>query len=81
MLALSGLGGVGVLVGLGFYMPFAIVLTYTLGNVLREISDRWLGKPFGYEYGVPVAAGFIVGEALVNVGHAIIQIFFAGPPI
>lgn len=78
LLAVSGLGGVGVLVGLGFYMPFAIVLTYTLGNLLRVLSDATAGKRFGYEVGVPIAAGLIVGEALVNVGNAVYQIFFAG---
>lgn len=77
MLALSGLGGIGVLVGLGFYMPFAIVLTYTVGNILRVLSDATLGKRFGYETGVPIAAGLIVGEALVNVGDAIIKIFLS----
>jgi uncharacterized oligopeptide transporter (OPT) family protein len=77
MLALSGLGGIGVLVGLGFYMPFHIVLTYTLGNILRMLSDGLLGNRFGYEVGVPVAAGLIVGEALVNVADAVIQIFFS----
>lgn len=75
MLALSGLGGIGVLVGLGFYMPFAIVLTYTVGNILRVVSDATFGKRFGYEIGVPIAAGLIVGEALVNVGDAVLQIF------
>lgn len=77
MLSLSGLGGIGVLVGLGFYMPFSIVLTYTIGNILRVVSDATLGKRFGYEVGVPVAAGLIVGEALVNVGDAIYKIFAA----
>lgn len=74
MLALSGLGGIGVLIGLGFYMPFAVVLTYTVGNILRVASDRWLGRNFGYEVGVPIAAGLIVGEALVGVGAALWQI-------
>ncbi len=74
MLALSGLGGIGVLVGLGFYMPFHIVLTYTMGNILRVISDSTMGTRFGYETGVPVAAGLIVGEALVNVGNAVFVI-------
>ncbi len=74
VLALSGLGGIGVLIGLGFYMPFAIVLTYTLGNILRVVSDRWLGKEFGHETGVPIAAGFIVGEALIGVGMALVKI-------
>ncbi len=71
VLSLSGLGGIGVLIGLGFYMPFAIVLTYTIGNVLRIASDRFLGKDFGHEVGVPIAAGLIVGEALVGVGLAL----------
>lgn len=80
MLALSGLGGIGVLVGLGFYMPFNIVLTYTAGNLLRVLSDATAGKRFGFEIGVPIAAGLIVGEALVNVGDAIIKIFFPTVP-
>ncbi len=77
LLALSGLGGIGVLVGLGFYMPFNIVLTYTIGNILRVVSDSGLGKRFGHEYGIPIAAGLIVGEALVGVGNALIKVFFS----
>jgi uncharacterized oligopeptide transporter (OPT) family protein len=75
LLALSGLGGIGVLVGLGFYMPFNTVLTYTIGNVLRVMSDATVGKRFGHEYGVPFAAGLIVGEALTNVGNAFYRVF------
>lgn len=75
LLSLSGLGGIGVLVGLGFYMPFNIVLTYTVGNLLRILSDRWLGKGFGHNVGIPVAAGLIVGEALVGVGFALVKVF------
>ena len=71
MLALSGLGGIGVLIALGFYMPFNIVLTYTLGNILRVVSDQTLGKKFSHEVGIPIAAGLIVGEALVGVGVAV----------
>ena len=77
LLALSGLGGIGVLVGLGFYMPFNIVLTYTIGNILRVISDGVLGKRFCHEYGIPIAAGLIVGEALVGVGNALVKVFFS----
>jgi putative OPT family oligopeptide transporter len=73
-LAFSGLGGIGVLIGLGFYMPFDIVLTYTLGNLLRILADRWLGRHFSEHIGVPVAAGLIVGEAMVGVGYAFYQI-------
>jgi len=75
VLSFSGLGGIGVLIGLGFYMPFDIVLTYTIGNILRILADRFAGKRFSEQIGVPVAAGLIVGEALVGVGHAFVQIF------
>jgi uncharacterized oligopeptide transporter (OPT) family protein len=78
LLSASGIGGLGVLVGLGFYLPFDIVLTYTLGTVLRLATDRWKGHDFSHEVGIPVAAGLIVGEALVGVGHAIYNVLSAG---
>jgi len=71
ILSFSGLGGIGVLIGLGFYMPFNIVLTYTIGNVVRIWTDKSKGRSWVEETGIPVAAGFIVGEALVGVGAAI----------
>ncbi|MDP1560433.1 MAG: OPT/YSL family transporter [Pirellulaceae bacterium] len=81
LLAISGLGGIGVLVALGFYMPFYIVLTYTIGNVMRIGSDIAFGKNFAHNIGVPIAAGLMIGEALTGVGHAFIKIgsrFFGG---
>ena len=74
LLALSGLGGIGVLIALGFYMPFAIALTYTLGNILRIVADRTLGARWSHNVGIPIAAGLIVGEALVGVGNAFLQV-------
>ena len=79
LLAFSGLGGIGVLVGLGFYMPFNIVLTYTIGNILRIGSDHLISHKFSHEVGIPIAAGFIVGEALVGVGNALYQVAFPVP--
>ena len=75
MLAMSGLGGIGVLIGLGFYMPFNIVLTYTIGCIIRIVVDRVKGHKWATEVGVPIAAGLIVGEALVGVGNALVKIF------
>jgi len=75
MLALSGLSGIGVLIGLGFYMPFNIVLTYTIGNFARIIMEKVKGHRWCEEVGIPVAAGLIVGEALVGVGIALYKIF------
>ena len=65
------MGGLGITVGLGFYLPFNIVLTYSLGTLARELADRFKGKEWSEEIGIPVAAGLIVGEALVGVGDAL----------
>jgi uncharacterized oligopeptide transporter (OPT) family protein len=75
LLSASGIGGLGVLVGLGFYLPFNIVLTYTIGTVARVVTDRTLGRRFADDVGVPVAAGLIVGEALVGIGVAMVRVF------
>jgi len=74
ILSASGIGGLGILVGLGFYLPFSIVLTYTIGTVLRLFTDGKLGRQFSDNVGIPVAAGLIVGEALVGVGFALYRI-------
>ncbi len=68
-------GGLGITVGLGFYLPFNIVLTYSLGTLIREITDRKLGQSWSDNKGIPIAAGLIVGEALVGVGYAVFVIF------
>lgn len=76
ILSASGVGGLGILVGLGFYLPFDIVLTYTIGTILRMLADRVRGTAWSEEVGVPMAAGLLVGEALVGVGAAITKIVF-----
>jgi len=75
LLSASGIGGLGVLVGLGFYLPFNIVLTYTLGTLARVYTDKVHGPRFADDVGVPVAAGLIIGEALVGVGYALVIVF------
>jgi putative OPT family oligopeptide transporter len=69
--------GLGITVGLGFYLPFSIVLTYSIGTLLRVITDWKLGQSFAEDLGIPVAAGLIVGEALVGVTFAIAMIVSA----
>ena len=69
--------GLGITVGLGFYLPFSIVLTYSIGTLLRVISDWKLGDEFSESTGIPIAAGVIVGEALVGVGFAVYMILGA----
>jgi uncharacterized oligopeptide transporter (OPT) family protein len=74
LLAMSGLGGIGVLIALGFYMPFSVALTYTIGNLSRIVADKVMGTKWSHEIGIPIAAGLIVGEALVGVGNALYQV-------
>jgi putative OPT family oligopeptide transporter len=74
MLSASGIGGLGILVGLGFYLPFHIVLTYSIGTVIRLSVDWKKGPRFSEEVGLPIAAGLIVGEALIGVGFALYKV-------
>lgn len=74
LLSTSGIGGLGIQVGLGFYLPFSIVLTYTIGTVLRMVSDKTKGRHFSEQVGIPIAAGLIIGEGIVGVGFAIYYI-------
>jgi putative OPT family oligopeptide transporter len=78
LLSASGIAGLGIQVGLGFYLPFNIVLTYTIGTMLRLLVDWKKGKRFSEEVGIPIAAGLIVGEALVGVGFALYYVFVGG---
>ncbi len=78
LLSSSGIGGLGILVGLGFYLPFNIVLTYSIGTALRIILDWKKGHRFSEDVGVPIAAGLIVGEALVGVGFALYYVIRGG---
>ena len=73
LLSFAG-GGLGVLVGLGFYLPFSIVLTYTIGTVSRLATERLVGRTFIDDVATPVAAGLIVGEALVGVAFALYMV-------
>jgi putative OPT family oligopeptide transporter len=69
--------GLGITVGLGFYLPFAIVLTYSIGTLLRVVTDWKFGHKYAEDVGIPIAAGVIVGEALVGVSFAIYMIMGA----
>ncbi len=77
LLSASGIGGVGVMVGLGFYLSFSVILTYTVGTLLRIATDRFLGRAFADDVGIPIAAGLIVGEALTAVGYAFYAAFWS----
>ena len=45
-----------------------------IGTLLRLASDRFLGRDFSRDFGIPVAAGLIVGEALVGVANVVLKL-------
>ena len=65
LLGLSTFSGLGVLVGLSMYLPFAAIATYGVGCVVNMLVARWKGRVWAEDWGVPFAAGLIVGESLL----------------
>ncbi len=68
------ISGVAVLVGLAMYLPFYITMTYGVGCFISmgleaKFGKRWIGGTL-----VPVAAGFIIGEALTSLTIVLIQL-------
>lgn len=61
------LSGMGVLVGLAMYLPFYITLTYGVGCFVSMALESRRGHAWMSINVVPVAAGFIIGEALINL--------------
>ena len=73
-LGIVPIGGVGVLVGLAMYLPLYITLTYGVGCVISIILQRFKGPRWMGSTLVPVAAGFIIGEALTSLTLVLIQL-------
>ncbi|MEZ6020026.1 MAG: OPT/YSL family transporter [Planctomycetota bacterium] len=66
--------GLGVMVGLSLYMPFMYMIVFGIGGLLSVICMRLFGAKAVESKGVPLAAGLIVGEALVSIVNAIIKV-------
>ncbi|MEC8025260.1 MAG: OPT/YSL family transporter [Myxococcota bacterium] len=71
-------GGLGVLVGLAMYLPVDITFGYGIGCLASMALQRKLGKRWIGETLVPVAAGFIVGEALTSLGFTLVRLISGG---
>ncbi len=75
LLGLGAFSGLGVLVGLSMYLPFAYIATYGVGCVINMFVSKVKGASWAEEWGVPMAAGFIVGDAVLALGvNAIVLI-------
>ena len=65
LLGLGAFSGLGVLIGLSMYLPFMFIATYGIGCVLNIIVAKVFGPRNAEEWGVPLAAGLIVGDAVL----------------
>lgn len=68
LLGLGSFAGLGVLVGLSMYLPMIYIATYGVGCLINMGVTKIKGKRWAEEWGVPLAAGFIVGDALLGLG-------------
>ncbi len=75
ILGSAPLAGMGVLVGLAMYLPLSITLGYGLGCLTQMFIVKKKGEAFTENKIVPLAAGLIIGEALMDVGHVVFKMF------
>ena len=66
--------GLGVMIGLSLYLPFEYMIVFGAGGLLSMFISRKFGARFAEDKGVPIAAGLIVGDALVGIVHAIYKV-------
>lgn len=78
LLSASGFTGLGVLVGLSMYLPLAYLLPYGLGCVIQMVTTKVKGATWAESWGVPLAAGLIVGDGLLEVVFAAVHVLGEG---
>jgi putative OPT family oligopeptide transporter len=75
LLGAAPVAGLGVLMGLAMYLPLSITLGYGIGCLMEMAITTRKGLTFTENKIVPLAAGLIIGEAIISVVHAIYQIW------
>jgi OPT family oligopeptide transporter len=68
LLTLGAGGGLGVVLGLAMYLPMSVTLTYCMGCAAAWVTEKVKGAGWVEDVGIPLAAGFLVGEGLAQVG-------------
>lgn len=74
LLSMAAFSGLGVLVGLSMYLPLAYLLPYGLGCLVQMGCQKSFGTSWCEKWGVPFAAGLLVGEGLLGVVFAVISL-------
>lgn len=75
LLGLGAFSGLGVLVGLSMYLPFEYIATYGIGCVVQMFVSKAKGREWSEDWGVPAAAGLIVGESMLALIINMIIVF------
>ncbi|MCB9915174.1 MAG: OPT/YSL family transporter [Planctomycetes bacterium] len=78
LLSLSGMAGLGVLVGLSMYLPLKYLLPYGLGCLIQMLFTKAKGAAWTESWCVPFAAGMIVGEGLLGILFAGMSLLSGG---
>lgn len=78
LLGLGAFSGLGVLIGLSMYLPFIYIATYGIGCVVNMLLTRMKGRRWCEDWGIPFAAGLIVGESILALIINIIVLAGAG---
>ncbi len=74
LLSFSGIPGLGVIMGIAMYLSIKYILPYGLGSLLYLLVVWKWGKEWAEKWGVPFAAGLIVGEALLIITFAMLTV-------
>jgi putative OPT family oligopeptide transporter len=74
LLSFTGIPGLGVIMGIAMYLSIKYILPYGLGSILYLLVAERMGKEWAEKWGVPFAAGLIVGEALLIITFAMLTV-------
>lgn len=74
VLGVYPISGLGVLIGLAMYLPFSVTLTYAIGCLTSIYLEKKNGNAWIADTIVPLAAGFIIGEALTSITAILITL-------
>jgi putative OPT family oligopeptide transporter len=74
LLGAAPVASLGILVGLAMYLPFSVTLSYGLGCLTQMSITKHQGEAFTENKLIPLAAGLIIGEALMGIGGALYEI-------
>lgn len=80
LLSFSGIPGLGVIMGISMYLSLKYILPYGVGSIVAVWARRRKGTAWYEDVGVPVAAGLVVGEALLTIVFAVLKMTGVAAP-